>query len=62
VLLTGFVDNKDLPRGVPPGDGGGYFIVKNSWGCDFGDQGYAYLPYSWVKKWGNEMIAVTGVS
>ncbi len=62
ILMTGFIDNKDLPKDIPPGDGGGYFIVKNSWGCAFGDQGYAYLPYSWVKKWGTEMIAVTGVS
>ncbi len=62
VLMTGFIDNKDLPAGIAPGEGGGYFIVKNSWGCDFGDQGYAYLPYSWVKKWGTEMIAVTDVS
>ena len=29
-------------------DGGGYLIVKNSWGTSFGDQGYVYLPYGYV--------------
>jgi C1A family cysteine protease len=28
--------------------GGGYLVVKNSWGTGFGDQGYVYLPYAYV--------------
>ncbi len=30
-------------------DGGGYLIVKNSWSTDFGDQGYVYIPYAYVR-------------
>ena len=61
-LLTGFVDNSDLPVGAPPGAGGGYFVLKNSWGVDSGDLGYWYLPYAWVNKWGTAMIALTSIA
>jgi hypothetical protein len=62
VLITGYVDNDELPSGIPSGSGGGYFIVKNSWGSGWGDMGYCYLPYNWVTRWGVSMEAVTSVS
>lgn len=30
-------------------DSGKYFIVRNSWGEYFGDHGYCYLPYAYVR-------------
>ena len=32
-------------------DGTRYFIVKNSWGTDFGDGGYLYVPEAFIKKY-----------
>jgi hypothetical protein len=51
VLATGFIDNSQLPAGAPPGSGGGYLIIKNSWSNCYGDAGYSYLPYDWVKAY-----------
>lgn len=48
-LIVGLIDNTRLPAGAPMGAGGGYFIVKNSWGRCYGDAGYVYLPYDWVR-------------
>ncbi len=49
VLATGVIANEQLPSGAPAGAGGGYVIVKNSWGACFADAGYIYLPYQWIK-------------
>jgi hypothetical protein len=56
VLVTGAVDNAELPGAIPPGAGGGYLVIKNSWGSCAGDGGYYYLPYALVKE-----FAVTGI-
>jgi hypothetical protein len=39
VQIVGFLPNKD----------GGLFIIKNSWGCKWGDGGYAYVPTAYVQ-------------
>jgi C1A family cysteine protease len=42
------IDNTDLANvlpAAPAGQGGGYVIVKNSWGNCWGDGGFIYVPY-----------------
>ena len=41
MLIVGYVDNAAVP-------GGGYFIVRNSLGEAWGNEGYGKLPYAYV--------------
>jgi C1A family cysteine protease len=41
--------------------GGGFFVFKNSWGQDWGDDGYGYLPFKYCKKYECYFIEVEGV-
>ena len=51
VQIVGFLSNDDLSQfGNTPNIGGGYFIVKNSWGCKAGDGGYYYVPADYVSR------------
>jgi hypothetical protein len=48
--LSGWIWNSQLPPWVSNGSGGGYFVVKNSWGCNNGDGGYYFLTADWLSE------------
>ena len=52
VQIVGFLSNLEMTQfGITPKvGGGGYFIVKNSWGCGSGDGGYYYVPADYVEQ------------
>jgi hypothetical protein len=61
VHVVGYVSNEELAAnagtsGAPPGSLGGYFIIKNSWGCNAGDAGYYYMPVGYLLVEAGEVI------
>jgi hypothetical protein len=59
VHVAGWVDNAALPAGAPAGSGGGYFVVKNSWGEGPGDCGYDYVPLNYFVDHGRSLTTVS---
>ena len=54
VAVVGYDDNLN----------GGRFICRNSWGTNWGDHGYFYMPYQVINNanMSSDFWAITGVS
>jgi C1A family cysteine protease len=55
IAIIGYISNETLrqPAGLPNAPaaaGGGYLIIKNSWGCGYGDGGYVYYPIAFANQ------------
>ena len=50
--LVGFRESREFP-------GGGYFIFRNSWGTSFGNKGYGFVSFRYIRTWASDAIAVT---
>ncbi|HZJ08194.1 MAG TPA: C1 family peptidase, partial [Trueperaceae bacterium] len=61
VQIVGFLSNEEMSKpGRTPVNigGGGYFIIKNSWGCGAGDGGYYYVPADYISGLFNSLSAL----
>lgn len=38
------------------------YIVRNSWGKDFGDNGYCYIPFSYIDNFTNSACIITSIN
>lgn len=52
MVICGYIDKE------------GFFIVRNSWGKNFGDNGYCYMPYEYFRTPNaiNQAYVVTGIN
>jgi len=51
MCMVGYEDGPDVP-------GGGFFLVRNSWGTTWGrdsaiEPGYARIPYAYIEQYGS---------
>ena len=60
-IPASYVTGSDLPQWIKDratDSGGGFFVIKNSWGCNKGDAGYYYVPVTWANQRFKSIILV----
>ena len=50
--LVGFRESRSFP-------GGGYFVFRNSFGPSFGNKGYGFVSFQYIRAYANDAIAIS---
>lgn len=49
-MAVGYDDNKKIKNTLCNKETTGAFLIRNSWGTGWGDHGYGWLPYDYVRS------------